>query len=188
MRTRFKPSPAMTIACLALFVALAGTSTAVVSALARNSVGTLQIRNGAVKTPDVANGAINSLKVKNGSLLALDFAAGQLPAGPKGDKGDKGDSGALGAVTVRTQDVSVPGGVNQNSAYDTAAVEQKCDATERAISAGTGWSTDADDQELWTSYIRPLMDGTNVVGFRARGGNDTATARTFTLYVLCYKV
>jgi hypothetical protein len=187
MRKRWIPSPAMMIACIALFVALAGSSTAVVNALQRNSVGTLQIRNGAVKTPDLANGAVTSLKVRNGSLQAVDFAAGQLPKGEKGEKGDKGDPGAIGAITVRTQEVSVPGGVNQNGAYDTVAVEQKCAADEKAISAGTGWSTDADDQELWTSYIRPLMDGTNVVGFRARGGNDTATARTFTLYVLCYK-
>ena len=54
--------------------------------LAKNSVGTAQLKKNAV----------TSAKVKNHSLLADDFKAGQLPAGLKGDKGDKGDAGAQG--------------------------------------------------------------------------------------------
>ena len=46
--TRLRPSPAMVVACLALFVALAGTSVAAVSQLVpRNSVGTAQLRDNA---------------------------------------------------------------------------------------------------------------------------------------------
>ena len=45
---RSRPSPAMIVACLALFVALGGTSVAVISALPANSVGTAQLKNGAV--------------------------------------------------------------------------------------------------------------------------------------------
>jgi len=52
--------------------------------LAKNSVGTAQLKKNAV----------TGAKVKNGSLLAADFRAGQLPAGPKGDKGDTGAPGA----------------------------------------------------------------------------------------------
>jgi hypothetical protein len=88
-----RPSPAMVIACLALLVALAGTGVAAVSiVLPPNSVGTLQLRTGAV----------TSAKVRNGSLLRADFASGQVPAGaigpvgpagPQGAKGDKGDKG-----------------------------------------------------------------------------------------------
>jgi hypothetical protein len=73
---RRRPSPAITIACVALFVALAGTGYAAVR-LPANSVGTAQIKNSAV----------NSLKVKNGSLLRADFKAGQVPAGPAGPAG-----------------------------------------------------------------------------------------------------
>lgn len=36
---RMRPSPSMVIACLALFVALGGTSVAVINALPANSVG-----------------------------------------------------------------------------------------------------------------------------------------------------
>jgi hypothetical protein len=81
---RIRPSPAMVIACIALAVALGGTSVAAIQALPKNSVGTKQLKKNAVV----------SAKVKNRSLLAVDFKAGQLPAGPKGDKGDPGAPGA----------------------------------------------------------------------------------------------
>lgn len=83
---RLRPSPAMVVACIALGVALGGTSVAAIQALPKNSVGTKQLKKNAVI----------SSKVKNRSLLAVDFKAGQLPQGPKGDKGDKGDPGQAG--------------------------------------------------------------------------------------------
>ncbi|MFN8223785.1 MAG: hypothetical protein U0R50_11145 [Gaiellales bacterium] len=82
------PSPAMSVAVLALFVALGGTGYAV-SKLPNNSVGTAQLKNNAV----------TSAKVKNGTLVSTDFAAGQLkpgPAGPAGPAGPKGETGPAG--------------------------------------------------------------------------------------------
>jgi hypothetical protein len=81
---------------VALFIAIGGTSYAAVS-LPRNSVGTAQLRAGSVTAPKLAKRAVDSSKVKNGTLLAKDFAAGQLPAGPKGDTGPAGPAGAAGA-------------------------------------------------------------------------------------------
>jgi hypothetical protein len=85
-----RPSPAMVVALVALFVALSGTSYAM-SQLAKNSVGTPQLKNNAVTTA----------KVKNGTLLSTDFKSGQLqpgPPGPVGPAGPKGDTGATGAT------------------------------------------------------------------------------------------
>jgi hypothetical protein len=45
---KFRPSPALVISLIALFVALGGTSYAAITALPKNSVGTAQIKNGAV--------------------------------------------------------------------------------------------------------------------------------------------
>jgi hypothetical protein len=61
-----------------------------------NSVGALQLRNGAVTNAKLRGDAVTSGKVLNGSLKAVDFKAGQLPAGAKGDKGDKGNKGDKG--------------------------------------------------------------------------------------------
>ena len=58
-----RPSPAMVIACLALVVALSGTSYANILNVPVNSVGTVNLK---------ANAVISS-KVKNRSLLAVDF-------------------------------------------------------------------------------------------------------------------
>jgi hypothetical protein len=85
----------MVVACIALLVALGGTSYAV-QALPRNSVGSKQLKNNAVTSKKIKNGTVNSNKVKNGSLLSADFKAGQLPAGPQGPRGLTGERGPQG--------------------------------------------------------------------------------------------
>jgi hypothetical protein len=77
----------MVVACLALLVALSGTSLAAVSQLVpRNSVGTSQLKRNAVV----------SAKVKDHSLRAVDFKKGQIPAGPPGPPGQAGSAGPPG--------------------------------------------------------------------------------------------
>jgi hypothetical protein len=183
----------MIVACLALLVALGGTSVAAVSQLARNSVGTPQLRAGAVTNPKIANNAINSAKVRPRSLLRSDFAAGQLPAGPVGPQGPAGPAGpagaagpagVIGAITVRTSFVSVPaGGVGVQS----ERVTRNCEGNERAISAGTSWGDDGADLELFTQELQPLTNAQNqVTGFVAVGVNGTTESSNFSLHVLCY--
>ncbi len=75
MNSLRRPSPALVIALIALFFALAGTGYAV-SRLPKNSVTTVQ--------------------VKDHSLLLRDFKAGQAPRGPQGPQGDPGAPGAKG--------------------------------------------------------------------------------------------
>lgn len=199
---RHRPSPAMVVACLALLVALTGTSIAAVQALAPNSVGTVQLKPGAVTTPKIKNGnvttakiavnAVTGARVLNGSLSASDFASSSLPpgpagpAGPAGPPGPQGPAGTIGPITVRQADVLVAGGTTEDGDYITGTVSVSCNANEKAISAGTGWSDDAAGRELWTQRLTPLLTGTNVTGYRATGGNDSGNSSTFTLYVLCY--
>jgi hypothetical protein len=98
-----RPSPAMVVALLALFIALAGTSYAAIK-LPANSVGTKAIKNGAIHRADLAANAVDSARVADQTLLARDFKAGQLPAGRQGltgPPGPKGDAGATRLV-VRT--------------------------------------------------------------------------------------
>ncbi len=75
------------IGLLALFIAVGGVSYAAVQ-LPRNSVGTKQLKRGAV----------NSAKVKDRSLLARDFKRGQLPRGMRGARGLAGPRGAAGSA------------------------------------------------------------------------------------------
>src|SRR4030095_13414477 len=94
---RHRPSPAMVVACLALLVALTGTSVAAGQALAPSSAGPLQlktnavtsakIRNSNVTNADLARNAVTGTKVLDRSLTAADFVANSLPAGPAGPAG-----------------------------------------------------------------------------------------------------
>ena len=199
-----RPSPAMVVACLALLVALSGTGIAAATQVARNSVGTPQLKDSAVTNAKIRNNAVNSSKVAARSLLRSDFAPGQLPAGPIGPQGPAGPQGAtgpagpagvIGAVTVRQASVSVPGSASDagiggpNGFWVTRTVNVSCNSGERAMSAGTGWSADANDLELATVYMKPVFTGTGpVTGFTAKGANNARDGEdhTFTLYDLCY--
>lgn len=80
----------MAVACIALAVALGGTSYAAIT-LPANSVGAKQLKKNAV----------NSSKVKDFSLVRNDFKRGILLKGNQGDKGDKGDTGVPGTPATR---------------------------------------------------------------------------------------
>jgi hypothetical protein len=83
-------SPAMVVALVALFLAVSGGAYAAIT-LPAHSVGTTQLKNGAV----------TAAKVKSGTLLAKDFKAGQLPAGARGPQGPAGVQGAQGPAGAR---------------------------------------------------------------------------------------
>ncbi len=79
------PSPPLVISLIALFVALGGTSYAAI-ALPKNSVGTKQLKNGAVTKTKISKKTLTQLKGNRG------------PAGPVGATGATGTTGATGAT------------------------------------------------------------------------------------------
>jgi hypothetical protein len=92
-----RPSPALVLAFVALFVALGGTGYAALQ-LPKNSVGSKQIRKGAVKTSEIANNAVTGAKVRPRSLTAADFRVGSLPRGERGPAGPAGATGPAGSA------------------------------------------------------------------------------------------
>jgi hypothetical protein len=115
------------IGLLALCLAMSGTAYA--ASLPRNSVGTKQLKRNAVTSP----------KVKNRSLRSVDFARGQLPAGPRGPQGAQGPAGATN-VTVRSSQTSPDG-----------TATASCNPGERA----TGGGGSAPDGYLYESSPSP---------------------------------
>ena len=69
MRTylRRRPSPALVVACVALVVALGGTSYAAFN-VPKNSVGTKQLKNGAVTTSKIKAGAVSASDLNTSGL------------------------------------------------------------------------------------------------------------------------
>jgi hypothetical protein len=165
---RRKLSFANVTSMMALMVALGGTSYA--AGLAKNSVGSTQIKSKAVKNSDLGDNAVTSKKVKNGSLLAADFALGQLPAGAKGDRGltgapgtpgtpgtpgAPGPTGTVGAATVQFEQApaDLANGANQNYGVF-------CPAGQQAI-AGGGRGDDTLSEETILTNTRPAISTTN---------------------------
>jgi hypothetical protein len=168
---------------LALFIALSGTAYA--ASLPADSVGTKQLKDGAV----------NSSKVRDGSLRKGDFGKGELPrgergpqgktgergprgkAGPRGKRGKRGKRGAAGRagatnVTVRTAPLSV--GVGPE-----AAATASCNGGERA----TGGGYDVESGGVTVQDSRPEPATGTPSGWHV--GATATGAGQLTVYVIC---
>ena len=97
---RRRPSPALVIAFIALFVAGAGSATAA------RLISGRSIKDNSVTGGDVRNDTLRSRDVRNGSLLRRDFRRGQLPAGPQGPPGRNGANG-FGTLRYVSRDFTV---------------------------------------------------------------------------------
>ena len=93
---RLRPSPAMVVACIALTVALGGTSVAAIQALPKNSVGTKQLKRNAVTSPKVKNNAITGADVNEGSLAKVPSAASADSAANATNAANAGNAANLG--------------------------------------------------------------------------------------------
>ncbi len=112
-----RPSPALAVACLALFVALGGVSYAAV-ALPAGSVGARELRAGAVTTPKLRNRAVTTAKLRNDSVTSAKIArraVGRselvpgLVAGPPAVVHSETPSGLAGGVAAPLTFVDLPG-------------------------------------------------------------------------------
>lgn len=85
------------VAVLALAISLGGTAYASGVLLPPASVGSVQLKRGAVTATKLAANAITANAVKRGTLMRADFKAGELPSGQPGPAGPPGAAGAPGA-------------------------------------------------------------------------------------------
>jgi hypothetical protein len=187
------PSHGTVAAYTALFIALGGTAYA---AVGPNSVGSREIKRGGVAGSDIRANAVTSAKVKNGALRAVDFGAGELPAGttgphgPKGDKGDKGADGTNGTngsdganpavTTVFFQATSdLANGANANyGAF--------CPAGKQAIAGGGRGDAQLSEETILTNTrpaissanTEPPLAGQGFAGWRITVFNPTGGAAT----------
>jgi hypothetical protein len=172
----------------AVMIALGGTSYAAV-ALPKNSVSSKQIKAKAVKNSDLGANSVTTDKVKDGSLLKTDFAANQLPAGPKGNTGSTGLTGApgpagvIGSVVVHRADIALPAGAGVGVAGASTSGFATCAAGEKLIggSASIANVTDPPTQEIVVS--RPAADNVGSGAVPADAGSMAfwkGTGRTLT--------
>ncbi|MBA2740676.1 MAG: hypothetical protein H0U46_01530 [Actinobacteria bacterium] len=171
------PAPAMVVACLALGIALGGTSVAAVSQLGRNTVGTQQLRNAAVTNPKLRNSSVTSLKVANRSLLRVDFAPGQIPPGPIGPGGPAGPAGPAGLSGLERVEIAGP----SNSAT-IKSNQIACSAGKRLLGGGARLDGSILDN---VAIQHSFPDNDNIYRARAAEVVTNAGNWSLTVFAIC---
>jgi hypothetical protein len=179
------------ISSLALFLALGGTAFAAAH-LAKNSVGSKQLKPNSV----------TNAKVKNGSLLAQDFKAGQLPKGERGPTGDRGPQGTPGATSV----VVRYGEEGKPKQHEEAESNARCLAGEAVTGGGFDFIEPFEPEfpaieHFYILASRPSLeqgsetegnitypapaDGAAATGWLVAMSNETEDTVYFRAYVMC---
>jgi hypothetical protein len=121
-----RPSPAMAVALLALLVAMSGTAIATTQ-LSKNSVGSGNIKPGAVAYSDLRNGAIRDSKLGREGVTAEALRDGGVVGAKLGEEAVSSGKLALGAVLAGNlgkesvlNDKLADGAVDGNSVADGA--------------------------------------------------------------------
>jgi hypothetical protein len=98
----YRPSPALVISCLALFLTLAGTAFA--ATVAKNSVRSAQIANGTVRTVDLRANAVTAAKIAPEAVVAGKIAESSVTAKEVTD--DSLTASDLGPASVTSSEVA----------------------------------------------------------------------------------
>lgn len=191
----YRPSPALIISCVAMFLALTGSALAV--GIAKNSVRSAQIVDGTVRTVDLHDGsvttpkiglaavgneqlaenAVTSSKVAPDSLTAQDLAPASVTSSEVADQSLTGADIApdsiratqLGTITQRNVSATIAAG-------KTGSVSASCEPGEQIISGGGQPSVFG--VEMTTT--RPSGNG-----WLYQAKNNSATDQTITAFALC---
>jgi hypothetical protein len=206
MLSQRRPSPALIIACIALFAAIGGTSIALPGSntvdkndlqknvvknknirknavssgkIRRNAVTAAKIKDQGVGNPELRNGAVNSPKLANNSVNKSKLAAGSV-TGAK-----------LGPTVVRTGDsppTADADGASNSGQVGIAIATAQCNQGERLLSGGAQWTTGGTPpvatKQLFLRDSHPTANGWRAVGNVDFGAQGQATLRA---YAVCLR-
>jgi hypothetical protein len=153
----------------------------------RNSVGTPQLRANAVTGTKIRSGAVATSDVRNRSLLAVDFAAGQLPAGPQGPPGATGaagPTGPAGPAGISGYQTVFTTGVNDSTAYKT--LNASCPSGKRALGGGAAISPASATTAV--AITRSYLNGTGTWETAARETSTFSGSWMLNAVVICATV
>jgi len=146
MLARFRPSPAMVVACVALAVALGGSAYAVTS-LPDNSVGTKQLKDRAVTRKKIKDGALTGRKIAKRAISRrnLDIRAlGTLPSADTATRAlTAGNANAVGGQTVKKISWFVPASTAPRTLFNAVGLKitASCDSASHIIVNASGPAT-----------------------------------------------
>jgi hypothetical protein len=159
MRKRFLPSPAMVVACLALLVALGGTSYAAIK-LPANSVGTKQLKRGAVTGVKVKSNTLTGTQINESRL-------GQVPSATTAT------SAPISRLDYQSGAVIIPANPFTHVRHSVT-----CPAGSNAISGGAKVS---DPNRAFIVDVNPV----GKTGWEATATGESGSFTSLTVYVIC---
>jgi hypothetical protein len=172
-----RPSAALVVACVALFVALGGGAYAAFN-LPKNSVGSKQIKNGAVVNSKLANNSVATGKIRNGAVTASKINATGLTvpnATNATNATNAANLGGLAPSSYTTESNFSQGSPNQtigNAFATVGSVSITTDGTKRLIGMAAVHAVNGTAGTGAYLVCRNTVDGT-------AGVNDTAYAAPF---------
>jgi len=191
----FRPSPALTISCLALFLALTGSAFAV--GIAKNSVRSAQIVDGSVRTVDLRDSAVNAQKIAPDSVGGEEIAENAV-ASPEvaPDSLTNQDLGDASVASPEVADQSLTAndlGPSSVAASELAGVTVRTNSTTVAKGANGGVSVScAPGEQVLGGGGQPGHFGTEMTSSRPSGEgwlyqavNNTGGEDTLTVFTLC---
>lgn len=152
---RFRPSPSMAVAVIALIVAMGGTSYAALIITGEN------VKDSSLTGADVRNSSLTTSDVRNGSLRALDFQADELPAAERGPQGPQGPAGPQGpqgpqGVPGPQGDEGVPGTPGQDATNLFAFIQDSAATATATLQYGKG-AVSVDDPAGANNGVSPYV-------------------------------
>jgi hypothetical protein len=191
----YRPSPALIISCVALFLALTGSALAV--GIAKNSVRSAQIVDGTVRTVDLRDNAVDSQKIAPdavGSEGIAENAVESPEVAPESlTAADLGDN-SVGASELQPDSVgSSELQTSSVGAGELGTVTIRTNATTLAKGANGGVNvTCAEGEQVLGGGGQPGHFGTEMTSSRPSGNgwlyqavNNTGGEETITAFALC---
>jgi len=211
-KSKFRPSPALVISCLALFAALSGSAMA-----AKFAIRSAQIVDGTVRTVDLRDNAVNSPKIANATVTADDLGPDSVGSEEIAKDAVNSDEIAENAVTSAevAPDSLTAGDLALGSVTGSEIANQTIDSDEigpNAVHAeelgGTILRTNSTQlaagangtvlvqcqagEQVISGGGAPSNYGVEMVsnapsgnGWFYAASNNTGTAKTITVYALC---
>ncbi|HET9676461.1 MAG TPA: hypothetical protein VFP21_03030 [Solirubrobacterales bacterium] len=191
----FRPSPALVISCLALFLALTGSALAV--GLAKNSVRSAQIVDGSVRTVDLRDNAVNAQKIAPDSVGSEEIAENAVASPEVAPESltsqDLGDASVTSSEVADQSLTASDLGPNSVAASELAGVTVRTNSATVAKGANGSVSVScAPGEQVLSGGGQPGHFGTEMTSSRPSGEgwlyqavNNTGGEDTITVFALC---
>jgi hypothetical protein len=171
-KSKFRPSPALVISCLALFMALAGSAFAAKTA----SVSSRQIADGTVRTIDLRDNAVKSSKVADATITADDLGTDSVGTDEIAKDAVKSDEIAENAVASPevAPDSLTAGDLAANSVGSSEVADQSL--TQDDLGPSSVGSSEIQTGAIRSSELGTIIQVSNSTGIAANSnGGVTAT-------------